>query len=261
MRLPMYIVDAFTDRRFAGNPAAVVPLESWLPDATMQSIAAENNLSETAFFVPAGDGYELRWFTPASEIDLCGHATLGTAFVLATHLKDPRDPYLFHTRQAGTLRVTRDGPLFVLDFPARPAVPVNEPTPWLAALGGPKPREVLVSRDHVVVYDRAEDVRALTPDFKALGRHDRKIIVTAPGEDGIDYVLRFFAAPVGIDEDPVTGSAQCTLIPYWAARLGRERLEARQLSRRGGALTGTLAGERVLIGGRAVAYLEGFITV
>lgn len=261
MRLPIHYVDVFTDHRFGGNPAAVVPLESWLPDSTLQAIAAENNLSETAFFVPDGDGFELRWFTPTIEIDLCGHATLGTAFVLATHIQPDRERFVFRTRQAGALTVTRDGPRFVLDFPAWTPAPVAGTPAWLAALNGPVPHEILATRDYLVVYATAAEVLALKPDYRALGATDRMIIVTAPGTDGIDYVLRFFAPGFGIDEDPVTGSAQCSLIPYWAKRLGRDRLEARQLSARGGALTGTLAGDRVGIGGQAVAYLEGFITV
>jgi PhzF family phenazine biosynthesis protein len=262
MRLPIHSVDVFTDHRFGGNPAAVVPLESWLPDATLQAIAAENNLSETAFFVPDGDGYELRWFTPALEIDLCGHATLGTAFVLAHFIAPDRDRFVFRTRQAGTLTVTREGPLFVLDFPAWRPKPVAGDTAWTALLGAPVPQAVLATRDYVAVYADEDEVRALKPDYRALGQAiDKMVIATAPGRNGIDYVLRFFAPGHGIDEDPVTGSAQCTLIPYWAERLGKERLEGRQLSARGGALTCALAGERVRIGGQGVSYLEGTITI
>lgn len=263
MRLPLYQVDAFTDRVFAGNPAAVVPLESWLPDAQLQAIAAENNLAETAYFLRSDDVYELRWFTPAVEVDLCGHATLATAFVISTLLEPGRDRLDFLTRQAGTLTVTRDGDLFTLDFPSRPATPVASPDPALAAaLGGPAPVAVLGGRDYLVVYEDEAAVRALTPDMAALAKLDRfAVCVTAPGTGGVDFVSRLFAPAQGIPEDPVTGSTHCTLIPYWAARLGKTVLSARQVSARGGDLACTLAGDRVRIGGKAVLYLEGRITV
>lgn len=261
MRLPIYQVDAFTDRLFAGNPAAVVPLESWPADTVLQAIAAENNLSETAFLVAGADGWELRWFTPAVEVELCGHATLASAFVIATVLRPGVEHLRFHTRMAGVLTVDRRGDLYTLDFPSRPAAPVEPHPGLLPALGGRPPREILAARDYLVIHETAEDVRRLEPDFRALGQLDRAVIVTAPGEDGIDFVSRFFAPGHGIDEDPVTGSAHCTLTPYWTGRLGRSVLEARQISRRGGALTVTAAGNRVLIAGRAVLYLEGTIAV
>jgi len=263
MRLPIYQVDAFTDRVFAGNPAAVVPLESWLPDAQLQAIAAENNLAETAYFLRADDVFELRWFTPAVEVDLCGHATLATAFVISTLLEPGRDRLDFLTRQAGTLTVTRDGDLFTLDFPSRPAEPLASPDPGLvAALGGPAPLAVLGSRDYLVVYEDEAAVRALSPDMAALARLDRfAVCVTAPGTDGVDFVSRLFAPAQGIPEDPVTGSTHCTLIPYWAERLGKTTLSARQVSARGGELACELAGDRVRIGGKAVLYLEGSIAV
>jgi len=263
MRLPLYQVDAFTDRVFAGNPAAVVPLESWLPDAQLQAIAAENNLAETAYVLRGEDAFELRWFTPAVEVDLCGHATLATAFVLSTLLEPGRDRLDFVTRQAGTLTVTREGDLFTLDFPSRPAEPVAAPDPRLvAALGGPAPSAILASRDYLVVYGSEEQVRALSPDMAALATLDRyAVCATAPGRDGVDFVSRFFAPAQGIPEDPVTGSAHCTLIPYWAERLGKTTLTARQVSARGGDLACALAGDRVRIGGKAVLYLEGSITV
>ena len=265
MRIPLYQVDAFTDRPFAGNPAAVCPLDAWLPDDAMQSIAAENNLSETAFFVPEGDGYGLRWFTPATEVDLCGHATLASAHVIFRFLMRERREVLFQTRQAGVLKVTRDGDLLALDFPSRPAEPCALPAALAAALGS-APASVLAARDYLCVYDSADDIAALTPDFAALARLDRfAVIVTAPASgsdpDGVDFVSRFFAPARGVDEDPVTGSAHCTLIPYWAARLGKTRLEARQVSRRGGRLTCGLDGDRVSIAGRAVLYLEGAIEI
>jgi len=263
MRLPIYQIDAFTDSVFAGNPAAVVPLESWLPDATLLSIAAENNLAETAFFVPQGDGYELRWFTPTVEVDLCGHATLASAFAIATILEWGSNRITFTTRMAGVLTVTRDGDLYTLDFPSRPPVPLAEaPAGLVEALGGPQPVAVLKSRDLLVVYEDEATVRALSPDMSVLARVDAfATCVTAPGRDGVDFVSRFFAPGGGVPEDPVTGSAHCTLVPYWAERLGKTRLEARQVSARGGALACELAGDRVKMGGKAVLYMEGSIFV
>jgi predicted PhzF superfamily epimerase YddE/YHI9 len=261
MRLPMYQVDAFTDSLFGGNPAAVCPLDAWLPDATMQAIAAENNLAETAFFVRVGGDYALRWFTPTVEVDLCGHATLASGHVVFGYLEPKRESVGFHTVKAGTLTVSRRGDMLVMDFPSRPAEPCEPPTGLLAALGG-KPREVLGARDCLVVYDTAAEVAALKPDLTALGKVDCwAAIVTAPGNDGIDFVSRFFAPAQGVPEDPVTGSAHCTLVPYWAKRLGKTELEARQVSRRGGALRCELKSDRVNIGGKAVVYLEGQIEV
>jgi predicted PhzF superfamily epimerase YddE/YHI9 len=261
MRLPLYQVDAFTDSVFSGNPAAVCPLSAWLPDATMQAIAAENNLAETAFFVPEGGDYTLRWFTPTVEVDLCGHATLAAGLVVFQFMEPQRHSVRFRTMKAGALTVGKRGELLEMDFPARPASPVKPPPDLLAALGG-EPREVLRARDYLVVYDSAADVRALAPDLAALGEVDCwAAIVTAPGADGIDFVSRFFAPKQGIPEDPVTGSSHCTLVPYWARRLGKNTLEARQISRRGGALSCALDGERVSIAGRAALYLEGQILV
>jgi PhzF family phenazine biosynthesis protein len=262
MRIPIYQVDAFTDRRFAGNPAAVCPLEAWLPDATLQAIAAENNLSETAFFVPADGGYELRWFTPRTEVDLCGHATLATGHVIFRFLEPELRQVTFRTRRAGVLAVSRQGDGLAMDFPARPAERVATPAGLAAALGA-EPAEVLaLSRDYLAVFDGAEQVEALRPDFAALSRLDRfAVIVTAPGDGGADFVSRFFAPALGIDEDPVTGSAHCTLAPYWAGRLGKRRLRARQVSARGGDLDCELKGDRVVLAGQAALYLEGWITV
>jgi PhzF family phenazine biosynthesis protein len=261
MRIPLYQIDAFADGPFTGNPAAVCPLEEWLPDHVMQAIAAENNLSETAFFVREGDGYRLRWFTPTTEVDLCGHATLASAFVVFRWLMPQRNEVTFRTQQAGPLTVSRDGDQLALDFPARPPSACAMPDGIAAALGRP-PAAVLAARDYLAVYETADDIRALTPDFAAIARFDRfAVIATAPGTEGIDFVSRFFAPARGVDEDPVTGSAHCTLIPYWAERLGKTRLEARQLSRRGGALTCAPHGDRVTIAGRAVLYLEGRITI
>jgi len=261
MQLPLYQVDAFTDRVFGGNPAAVCPLDAWLPDATLQAIAAENNLSETAFFVRESGGYALRWFTPTTEVDLCGHATLASAYIIFRFLEPDRDEVAFQTRKAGVLRVKREGDLLRMDFPSRPAVRSPPPAGLEAALGK-APAEALSARDCLAVYKSAAEVAALNPDFSALAKLDCwAVIVTAPGEGGIDFVSRFFAPRQGIPEDPVCGSAHCTLVPYWAARLGKTRLNARQISQRGGVLRCTLDGDRVSIAGNAVLYLEGKITI
>ncbi len=261
MRLPIYQVDAFTDSLFGGNPAAVCPLDAWLPDATMQAIAAENNLSETAFFIRQGGDYALRWFTPTVEVDLCGHATLASGHVVFSFIEPERDSVSFHTVKAGTLKVDRRGDALIMDFPARPAAPCAAPPGLLAALGG-TPREILRAQDHLVVYDTAAEIAALVPDLGGLAKVNCwAAIVTAPGENGVDFVSRFFAPAQGVPEDPVTGRAHCTLVPYWAKRVGKRELEARQISRRGGALRCALNGDRVSIGGRAVVYLEGKIEV
>lgn len=261
MRLPLYQVDAFTDTLFAGNPAAVVPLESWLPDAVMQSIAAENNLAETAFIRRDTDGWFIRWFTPANEIDLCGHATLASAFVIRTFIEPDSSEIRFRTKVAGDLRVLFADGLYTLDFPTRAPAAIDVHPDLIRALGGPMPEQVLAARDWMVVYKDEATVRALSPDFALLNKVGRMVIVTAPGSDGVDFVSRFFAPMDGIPEDPVTGSAHCTLTPYWAGRLGKKILEARQVSARGGILHCRLLGERVHIAGRAVLYLEGFIHV
>lgn len=257
MRLPIFQVDAFSDRVFKGNPAAVVPLDAWIDDALMQSIALENNLSETAFFVREGDGFRIRWFTPTNEVPLCGHATLASAWVIF-HLHGG-DSISFSSA-SGPLRVTRSASLLALDFPAYPLRAFDGPRSVVSALGG-APRELL-ARDRLVfaVFDDEAAVRAVTPDFAALKREDYKALITAPGTD-VDFVSRFFAPSEGIDEDPVTGSAHCSLIPYWAARLGKTALRAKQVSRRSGSLTCELRGDRVSIAGHAVRYLEGFIEV
>jgi len=260
MRLPIYQVDAFTDRIFAGNPAAVVPLKEWLPDATLQAIAAENNLAETAFFLPRGDAYALRWFTPTVEVDLCGHATLASAHVIFRFIEPECRRVAFETLKAGTLIVTRQGDELAMDFPAWPPQPAEAPSNLAAALGR-NPREVLASRDWFAVYEREADIAAIKPDFAALRRLDRAVIITAPGTGGVDFVSRFFAPAAGIDEDPVTGSAHCQLIPYWARRLGKTRLAAQQVSSRGGTLSCALEAERVTIAGQARLYLEGTITI
>jgi PhzF family phenazine biosynthesis protein len=259
MKLAMYQVDAFTDRRFGGNPAAVVLLKAELPDATLQAIAAENNLSETAFVLPAKDHYRLRWFTPRVEVDLCGHATLGTAHVLFQTGAARGDSVRFETA-GGTLRVSRDGELLCMDFPARPARPVECPSGLAAALGA-EPAELLQARDLMAVFEDEDQIAAMNPDPAAVAAQEAfAVIATAPGRE-VDFVSRFFAPKVGIPEDPVTGSAHCTLVPYWAERLGKKELHARQLSPRGGELFCEHRGERVILRGRVVEYLRGQIEV
>jgi PhzF family phenazine biosynthesis protein len=259
--LPIYWIDAFTDRTFGGNPAAVIPLEGWLEDGLLQHIANENGLSETAFFVRTGPARaELRWFTPAVEVDLCGHATLATAHVLFGELGQLESPFVFDTK-SGALSVARRGPLIELDFPARPARPAEPAAELLNGLRR-RPEQILRSeRMWLCVYATAEEVTGLAPDHAALAPAvPGRIIVTAPGTD-CDFVSRFFAPDAGVAEDPVTGSAHCTLVPYWAGRLGRTRLHARQVSRRGGELWCELDGGRVRMAGRAVPYLKGRIRV
>jgi PhzF family phenazine biosynthesis protein len=256
LKIPVYQVDAFASRVFSGNPAAICPLEAWLPDEQMQAIAAENNLSETAFFVRNHDGYRLRWFTPRVEVDLCGHATLASAFVILTRLA-PGKSVRFETK-SGLLVVTRDGDLFSLDFPARPPGECTVHPDLRAALGG-QPEAILAARDYLVVYGSEDEVRGLEPNMEMLTRLDRfAVIVTAAGKD-VDFVSRFFAPAKGVPEDPVTGSAHCTLIPYWAQRLAKKKLHAYQVSPRGGELWCEDRGERVTMSGKAVQFLEGTI--
>lgn len=259
MRIPMYQIDAFTDRVFGGNPAAVCPLENWLDDATLQAIALENNLSETAFFIDRGEHFDLRWFTPAAEVDLCGHATLATAYVLFNDLDIGGNEVLFDTR-SGRLAVRRDGDLLELDLPARPPEPWPESEAVADALGR-MPLEVLKNVMCLAVFEREADVRALSPDFARIAALPSDgLIATAPG-DSVDFVSRYFAPKHGIPEDPVTGSAHCVLTPYWAKRLGKTKLDARQISARGGALRCEDRGDRVGIAGHAVKYLEGIVEV
>jgi len=262
MRIPLYQVDAFTSRLFGGNPAAVCPLSEWLPEATMQAIAAENNLAETAFFVAQGEGYLLRWFTPTVEVELCGHATLASAYVVTHILTPERRSVTFDTLKAGRLQVMRDGDLLVMDFPAWPPEEGSADPRLLAALGRAPAQNFVARGRSVAVYERAEEVAALRPDFAAMREiPGADAIATAPGRDGVDFVSRYFAPNHGVDEDPATGSSHCVLTLYWAARLGKERLVARQISARVGELVCTLWGERVSLAGRAVLYLEGAITV
>jgi|SRR5271165_1650192 len=257
MAIPYFHVDAFTSELFAGNPAGVCILSAFLADSTMQKIAAENRHSETAFVVPRADGdFDLRWFTPKVEDDLCGHATLASAYVLALR-KHNVWPVRFHTR-GGVLSVAQGQDGFEMDFPAMPPTPCETPVDLLPALGL-QAAQVMKSRDYLVVVDRAEQVRALSPDFAALAKLDagRGTIVTAAGEGDVDYVCRMFLPSAGIDEDPATGSIHCTLAPYWAGRLGKDTFRVHQLSVRGGSLQCALDGDRVKIGGRARLYLHG----
>lgn len=262
MRIPYYQVNAFTANPFGGNPAGVCPLKQWLPDETLQQISAENGLSETAFFLDEGDVLHLRWFTPAVEVDLCGHATLASAFVLFNELGRSEEALRFRTR-SGTLGVSKQGELLELDFPSRPATACAMPEKLVQALGR-RPSAVLKSRDYLALFSDAVEVAALKPDMELLAQLDcLGVIVTAQSAQSntVDFVSRFFAPGAGVPEDPVTGSAHCTLIPFWAERLGKSELVAKQISRRGGDLFCRYAGERVFIGGRALVYCRGELEV
>jgi predicted PhzF superfamily epimerase YddE/YHI9 len=260
MKLPLYQVDAFTNRVFGGNPAAVVILDDWLPDDVLANIAAENNLAETAFAILRPDVVPLRWFTPAAvEVDLCGHATLAAAHVLFRYSFPEAKQIIFSTR-SGNLTVVRDGELLNMDFPARPGKPVPISDSLVCALGG-TPREAFVARDLMAVFGSEAEVRDLHPDFNRIVELDTfAVIATAPG-DTVDFVSRFFAPRAGIPEDPATGSSHCTLAPYWASRLGKSELVAKQISARGGDLVCNLHGNRVSIAGRTAEYLRGEITL
>ena len=261
MRIPIFQIDAFTDALFAGNPAAVCPLDRWLDDRVLQAIATENNLAETAFFVARSGTtpaeYDLRWFTPAVEVDLCGHATLASAWVLFHRAGRAGDEVIFHSK-SGRLTVRRAGARLELDFPLSVGE-ACETTPALIEGLGATPHQTYRARDWMVVFEREEEIRSLAPRMEVLATTGaRGVIATAPGS-GADYGFRFFAPGVGIPEDPGTGSAHCTLMPYWARRLGRTRLASRQLSARGAAFACELRGERVGIAGQAVLFLAGTI--
>jgi PhzF family phenazine biosynthesis protein len=268
VRIPVYQVDAFASEPFRGNPAAVCPLEEWLPEDVMQAIAAEMNLAETAFFVPQGDGYHIRWFTPEIEVPLCGHATLASAAIVFRDLRPDLAQVKFDSL-SGPLAVTRDGNLLELDFPARPGLPAAMPDELPDILGA-LPVAVLESdaiqrKNRFAIFNDAASVRVLAPDLSRLAALPPGVlVVTAPGtgqDHDVDYVVRFFAPGIGIPEDPVTGGIQTTLIPYWSERLGKQQLRARQVSKRQGELTVTNRGERVGIAGRAVFVLEGTLTI
>jgi PhzF family phenazine biosynthesis protein len=261
MRIALYQIDAFTDTVFKGNPAAICPVTEWLPENVMQAIAMENNLSETVFYVARPDGdFDIRWFTPAAEIDLAGHPTLATAFLILNRLEPSRESARFHSRQGEVLDVVRDGDLLSMNFPARPPAPAADLDGLGDALGS-EPVEALAARDAFAVFASADYVLALKPDMnKVMALPYTGVIATAPGTE-CDFVSRFFAPRHGIPEDPVTGSAHCTLIPYWAERLGKNDLHARQVSRRGGELFCGYLGERVTIAGRAAFFMEGTIEI
>ena len=260
MKIPLYQVDAFTSEVFRGNPAAVCMLDEWLDDAQLQAIATENNLSETAFLVKSDEGFEIRWFTPLTEVPLCGHATLASAFVIFNHLNWPETTVRFQTRQRGVLTVTQKEGLLEMDFPAMMPTPREIPNGLDNALGH-QPMEVFgTERQLLALFTDEHTVRELTPDFSLLVKYELGTIVTALGDD-CDFVSRYFAPNVGIPEDPVTGSAHCVLVPYWSQRLRKKQLHARQVSKRGGELFCEDHGERVTIAGRAVLYLEGTIVV
>ncbi len=258
MKLPLFQVDAFAEGLFKGNPAAVVPLDNWLTDEVMQQIAMENNLSETAFFVPTTEGFEIRWFTPKAEVKLCGHATLATAHVIFEEARYPHDEIVF-TSKSGSLRVRKNSDKFQLDFPADTIRPIDAPNQIFQAIGKLPKACFKGKTDYLLVFENEREIREITPSFTQLARTSvRGVIVTAPG-DQVDFVSRFFAPGVGIDEDPVTGSAHTSLTPYWSKRLGKTEMTARQLSQRGGELQVSLNGDRVLIAGKTKTYLRGEI--
>lgn len=259
MILDIYQIDAFANNVFEGNPAAVIPLDEWLDDDLMQSIAAENNLAETAFFVEEDTGYRIRWFTPAVEVDLCGHATLASAYVLYEELAYQGSSLTFNSR-SGPLTISRDADRFSMDFPTQACLPCETPSGLAQALGC-EINACLKNEDYVVVLDTEQQLLNLDPDFAGLSELDlRGVIVTAPSAN-YDFVNRFFGPNVGVDEDPVTGSAFTKLIPYWAERLGKNVLTAKQVSQRGGEVFCQMQGERVLIAGSAISYLQGSIKI
>jgi PhzF family phenazine biosynthesis protein len=259
MKIKQYQIDAFASRVFEGNPAAVCPLDCWLADDVMQAIAAENNVSETAFFVPSEKGFALRWFAPQKEVNLCGHATLATAHVLYELLSYSNPAIIFETR-SGELVVEKRGKMLSMDFPVSRAAPCQIPDSLIRGLGH-KPVAVLAAEDYMVVYDTEEIIHAINPDQMLLTQLDlRGVCITAPGNK-VDFVSRFFAPKYGIPEDPVTGSSHCMLAPYWAGKLGKKSLTARQISRRGGDVQCELKGERVLLSGTAVTFMTAEIEI
>ncbi len=258
--MKLYQVDAFAEHVFSGNPAAVVPLQEWLPDAVMQNIAMENNLSETAFFIPKGDDYHIRWFTPSTEVNLCGHATLASAHVLFSHMGYQSESITFHSK-SGLLKVTRNESLIILDFPASDLVEADLPENTEHILGVMPEICIQGSEDLMMIFKHEQDIKNLQPDFTAIGRLNyRGLIATAPSKE-FDFVSRFFAPAVGVNEDPVTGSAHTVLIPYWAERLNKTEMVAKQISRRGGIIHCKYRGDRVDIGGYATTYLIGEIAI
>ena len=259
MEISLYKIDAFASKLFEGNPAAVCPLDEWLSDEMMQTIAKENNLSETAFFVPNGDRFRIRWFTPELEVELCGHATLASAYVLFNILGYKNEKIEFESR-SGLLTVTKDNDWIVLNFPAQPPVECEIPEEIKNAFDG-LPIECLKSEDYIVVFENESDVESAKPDFGELAKLGlRGVIITAKSKQ-YDFIARFFAPGYGIPEDPVTGSAYTQLAPYWASKIGPKKFHAKQISQRGGELLCELVGDRVLISGKGVKYLEGRINI
>jgi predicted PhzF superfamily epimerase YddE/YHI9 len=261
MRTPIFQVDAFTTRRFAGNPAAVIPMDTFPEDATLQAIAAENNLAETAFLLREGGDYRLRWFTPLTEVPLCGHATLASAAVVMERLEPGRTTVVFHSA-SGPLTVNRVGAGYVMDFPARPSERIAPPSGLVEALGA-VPVEVFGNAfNYLALLESPQVLRQLSPDMTAIARIDRPgVIVTASGDQQFDFISRYFAPAKGIPEDPVTGAAHCMLTPYWAQRLGKTTFRAFQASRRGGEVICRLKGDRVELEGACVFYLEGEVEI
>jgi predicted PhzF superfamily epimerase YddE/YHI9 len=262
MSLPVFHVDAFTSKPFTGNPAAVCPLAEWLDDGLLQAVAAENNLSETAYFVSRGDHYELRWFTPRCEVKLCGHATLASAFVVLQILETGRDSVRFETRSSGALTVCRDGDLLAMDFPLlAPWTCATPPAALIEGLGKAPAAVVQIEDNYFAIYESQEEFTRVRPGFQLLEKlHPAGVAITAPGRD-VDFVSRYFAPSYGIPEDPVTGSTHCSLAPYWGPRLGKTRLQARQVSERGGELWCEVKGERVILKGSAVLTLRGELLI
>ncbi len=262
-QLQIFQIDAFTQHVFAGNPAAVCPLEKWLDDSTLQAIAQENNLAETAFFIPTDQGFHIRWFTPRHEVPLCGHATLASAFVIFTEIKKELKSVRFESK-SGPLIVTRKDLLLVMDFPAYPMIPCQNPPKLLLQGLRQQPREIFVVKEdpnYYAVFETQEQVRTLKPDLHLIEQlHPYAVVVTAPGKK-TDCVSRYFAPSYGIAEDPVTGSIHCALVPYWANQLKKSKIHACQASQRGGDLFCKLMEERVLIGGYAVKYMTGMISI
>lgn len=258
--LSLYQIDAFTDRPFGGNPAAVCPLSQWLPDDVMQTIAMENNLSETAFFVPEGDGYRLRWFTPTAEVELCGHATLASAALIFEKLDSSATSISFQTQKSGVLTVHRDADLIVMDFPSLPGTPMDAPDGLSAAIGGIEPVAFLRAVKNMAVLESEADVQAVVPDLDYIKHMDGYgLIVTAAGSE-TDCVCRYFGPQAGVPEDPVTGSAHCTLAPYWADKLAKPTIHSRQISKRSGDVFCEVVGDRVKLAGHARLVIEGVLT-
>jgi PhzF family phenazine biosynthesis protein len=263
MKLTLYQIDAFADRLFAGNPAAVIPLKKWISDELMQQLAMENNLSETVFFVPSDKkeaDYDIRWFTPGVEINLCGHATLASACVIFEILKEKSRKVVFSCK-SGLLTVRKKKDLYEMDFPSwKPERITEYPEELLASLGNPEIAGVYKNRDYLVELNDEEALKRIEPDFTLMKKTGEKVIITAPGKE-VDFVSRFFAPTAGVDEDPVTGSAHSQLIPFWSYKLGKDKMNAKQLSKRGGEIYCEQKGERVIMGGKCVFYMKGEIKI